>query len=162
MSSSKRANGEGSIYPYRNGFAAYAWVETPEGMRKRKYVYGKTRDVVHTKWLNLLRRAATRPIATLTPRLREYLAYWLDQVVRTTLKPKTAETYATHVRLHIVPGLGEKRLESSRSATSGGGSTSWASSVNVAPRARTPRAPQSCSVAAPSACAAANTCLAAR
>lgn len=111
MSSSKRANGEGSIYPYRNGFAAYAWVETPEGMRKRKYVYGKTRDVVHTKWLNLLRRAATRPIATLTPRLREYLAYWLDQVVRTTLKPKTAETYATHVRLHIVPGLGEKRLD---------------------------------------------------
>jgi len=49
MSSSKRANREGSIYPYRNGFAAYAWVDTPDGKRKRKYVYGKTRDVVHTK-----------------------------------------------------------------------------------------------------------------
>ena len=42
MSSSKRANGEGSIYPYRNGFAAYAWVNTPDGKRKRKYVYGNT------------------------------------------------------------------------------------------------------------------------
>jgi integrase len=111
LSSSKRANGEGSIYPFRNGFAAYAWVNTPDDRRKRKYVYGKTRDVVHTKWLTLLRQAATRPVATQTPKLKEYLAYWLDQVVRTSLKPKTAETYAMHVRLYIVPGLGEKRLE---------------------------------------------------
>ena len=34
--SGKRGNGEGSIYPYRNGFAAYVWVDTPEGKRKRK------------------------------------------------------------------------------------------------------------------------------
>jgi hypothetical protein len=33
-----RANGEGSIFPYRNGYAAYAWVTTPGGARKRKYV----------------------------------------------------------------------------------------------------------------------------
>ena len=111
MSSSKRANGEGSIYPFRNGFAAYAWVNTPDGKRKRKYVYGKTRDVVHSKWLTLLRQAAARPVATQTPKLKEYLAYWLDQVVRTSLKPKTAETYAMHVRLYIAPGLGEKRLD---------------------------------------------------
>jgi Phage integrase, N-terminal SAM-like domain len=111
MSSSKRANREGSIYPHRNGFAAYAWVSTPDGKRKRKYVYGKTRDVVHTKWLTLLQQAAARPVATRTPKLKEYLTYWLDQVVRTSLKPKTAETYAMHVRLYIIPGLGEKRLD---------------------------------------------------
>ena len=29
--SGKRGNGEGSIYPYRSGFAAYAWVTPPEG-----------------------------------------------------------------------------------------------------------------------------------
>ncbi len=34
--SGKRGNGEGSIYPYRNGYAAYAWVTTLEGGRKRK------------------------------------------------------------------------------------------------------------------------------
>jgi hypothetical protein len=28
-----RANGEGSIYPYRNGFAAYVWVDRPDGTR---------------------------------------------------------------------------------------------------------------------------------
>ena len=26
-----RGNGEGSIFPYRTGYAAYAWVITPEG-----------------------------------------------------------------------------------------------------------------------------------
>jgi hypothetical protein len=44
-----RANGEGSIYPFRNGFAAYAWVTTPAGERKRKYVYGPDRETVHRK-----------------------------------------------------------------------------------------------------------------
>ena len=31
----KRRNGEGSIFPYRNGFAAYAWVTKPDGRRGR-------------------------------------------------------------------------------------------------------------------------------
>jgi hypothetical protein len=39
----KRHNGEGSIYPYRNGFSAHVWITTPEGRRQRKSVYGKTR-----------------------------------------------------------------------------------------------------------------------
>jgi hypothetical protein len=107
MSSSKRANGEGSIYPFRNGFAAYAWVNTPDGKRKRKYVYGKTRDVVHSKWLARPRQAAARPVATLTPKLREYLTYWLDQVVGNSLKPKTADQWALRLR---DPGPGIPRL----------------------------------------------------
>ena len=48
-----RANGEGSIYPYRNGYSAYVWVTTPSGERKRRYVYSQTRDEVHEKWLKL-------------------------------------------------------------------------------------------------------------
>jgi integrase len=31
MASRARANGEGSIYPHRNGFAAYVWVTKPDG-----------------------------------------------------------------------------------------------------------------------------------
>ena len=26
----RRANGEGSIFPYRNGYAAYVWVTKPD------------------------------------------------------------------------------------------------------------------------------------
>jgi hypothetical protein len=31
----KRANGEGSIFPYRTGHAAYVWVTQPDGSRRR-------------------------------------------------------------------------------------------------------------------------------
>ena len=37
MTGRARANGEGSIFPYRNGYAAYTWVRTPDGLRKKKW-----------------------------------------------------------------------------------------------------------------------------
>ncbi|WP_460068081.1 N-terminal phage integrase SAM-like domain-containing protein [Streptomyces sp. YKOK-I1] len=109
--SGKRGNGEGSIYPYRNGYAAYVWVTTPEGNRKRKYVYGQTRTEVHEKWLKLHSEAKKGPVATNTSVLAQYLAYWLKEVVEPNLRPLTAATYETTVRLHIVPFLGSKRLD---------------------------------------------------
>jgi integrase len=109
--SGKRGNGEGSIYPYRNGFAAYVWVTTPDGRRKRKYVYGQTRTAVHEKWVKLHAESKKGPVATTVPTLERYLAYWLREVVEPNLKPLTAATYETTVRLHIVPYLGVKRLD---------------------------------------------------
>jgi integrase len=106
-----RANGEGSIFPYRNGYGAYVWVSKPGGLRGRKYIYGKTREIVHGKWLDLHRRAREGPVATSSPTLAEYLEYWLREIVTPNLRPKTTETYAMHVRLYIEPGLGKKRLD---------------------------------------------------
>ena len=57
----KRRNGECSIFPYRSGYAAYTWVTTPEGDRKRKWVYGKTHEEVHAKWIKLQTQAAEGP-----------------------------------------------------------------------------------------------------
>lgn len=105
-----RANGEGSIFPYRNGYAAYAWVITPEGRRRKKWVYGKTRDAVHTKWIKLLQDAGHGPIATKTPTLGEYLDYWLREIVTPNLAPKTVDNYHRFVRLYIRPALGGKNL----------------------------------------------------
>jgi integrase len=106
-----RANGEGSIFPYRNGFAAYSWVTTPTGRRQRKYVYGRTRDAVHEKWIKLQNEARQRPIATRSPSVAEYLEYWLDQVVRPNLAPATVAKYEMFARLYIVPVLGKRRLD---------------------------------------------------
>lgn len=106
-----RANGEGSIYPYRNGYAAYAWGTRPDGRRARKYVYGQTRDVVHDKWIKLQQRAVSGPVPTSVPTLAAYLSYWIDEVVKPGLKAKPAETYAMHVRLYLTPGLGAKRID---------------------------------------------------
>ena len=111
MTARARANGEGSIYAYRNGYAAYAWVTTPAGLRQRKYVYGQTRDVVHAKWLDLHRQAGQGPVATRVPALDAYLTYWLTEIVRPNLAPATASSYEMFARLYISPGLGDRRLD---------------------------------------------------
>ena len=64
---SRIADGEGSIFPYRNGFAAYVWITTPSGKRQRKYVYGRTREIVHGRWVELTRKSAHGPVVTKVP-----------------------------------------------------------------------------------------------
>jgi integrase len=105
-----RANGEGSIYPYKGGFAAYAWVDTPDGKRKRKYVYGQTRDEVHDKWIKLHAAAQKGPVATKTPLLGDFLDEWLSDVVKPNSAPLTYVTHESAVRLYISPHLGKKPL----------------------------------------------------
>jgi integrase len=106
-----RANGEGSIYPYKNGYAAYVWVTTPTGDAARKYVYGKTREIVHDKWIKLQAKASAAPVPTKTPTLAQYLARWLADVVQPNLEPATYAYYELMVRRYIVPAFGAKRID---------------------------------------------------
>ncbi|MFE1253421.1 site-specific integrase [Streptomyces fungicidicus] len=109
--SGKRGNGEGSIYPYKNGYAAYVWVTKPDGKRARKYAYGKTREEVHEKWLALHTEAKRGPVATRHRTVAVFLSYWLDSVVRPNLAPLSYVSYEGSVRLYIVPHIGAKRLD---------------------------------------------------
>jgi integrase len=112
MTAHTRARGEGSIYPYRNGrYAAYVWVTTPGGERRRKYVYGDSRQQAHARWIELHHTAAWHPVATRSPRLSDYLAWWLREVVAPFAKPKTTETYTAIIARYISPYLGQKRLD---------------------------------------------------
>src|SRR3712207_9551023 len=58
-----RANGEGSLFAYRNGYAAYVWVTTPVGTRERKWIYGQERDELHGRWIDLQKQAKSGPVA---------------------------------------------------------------------------------------------------
>jgi integrase len=111
MAGKARADGEGSIYPYRNGFCAYVWVDTPGGEKKRKYVYGKTREDVHAKWLKLHQEAKQGPVSTRVPKLAPYLHYWLEEVIKPNRAPKTYVNYEVFTRLYINPFLGGRRLD---------------------------------------------------
>lgn len=107
----RRHNGEGSIFPYRNGYAAYVWVTTPAGRKQRSYVYGKTRELVHDKWVALAQQAARGPVLTKVPTVGQYLWRWLSETVAPNLAPLTFATYESHVRHYIEPGVGSIRLD---------------------------------------------------
>ena len=135
---SRRANGEGSIFPYRNGFAAYVWITTPSGKRQRKYVYGRTREIVHSRWVELTRKAARGPVVTKVPTVGEFLHRWLEDTVAPNLAPLTYATYESHAQNYIEPGLGALRLDRLRVADVQGGSIAWPHNANAARRERTP------------------------
>jgi hypothetical protein len=106
VSKRSRHNGEGSIFPYRNGFAAYVWVTKPDGTRDRKWVYGKERDEVHAKWLKLHQQANDGPVATTSTTVGKFAAYWLEEIVKPNLAPGTYITYEVS-ELHRARAGGE-------------------------------------------------------
>lgn len=108
---SKRGNHEGSLYPVAGGWRGYVWCSRPDGTRYRKYVKRVTHDEAR-RALDKLRDDASRgPVGSDVPKLGEFLAYWLKDIVEPNLAPKTYEKYEAFSRLHINPHLGGKRLD---------------------------------------------------
>jgi len=107
----KRGNGEGSIYPVEGAYRGYVWVTGTDGIRRRKYVKGRTYEETRDAWLALHTRARAGPVAAAVPTVAQHFAYWLAKVVEPNLAPKTYEKYEMFSRLYIVPGLGTKRLD---------------------------------------------------
>src|SRR5438093_192040 len=108
-----RANGDGSFYQTKDGlWRGVAYVRTPTGEVKRKYVSSKDRDEAHGKWVTLVGKAnSSQPVNVSSQRLDAYLAYWLEEVVKPWRKHNTYAMYETFVRLYIVPELGAKRID---------------------------------------------------
>jgi integrase len=108
---SKRGNSEGSLYQSSGGWRGYVWCTRPDGTRYRKYVRGKTYDEARQNWVKLRDRASRGPVSSGIPRLDEFLAYWLKEIVEPNLAPKTYEKYEMFSRLHIIPYFGGKSLD---------------------------------------------------
>jgi integrase len=108
---SRRRNGEGSIYPVPGGYRGYVWCTSPDGSRYRKYVKGKTYEATRQVWFKLRDEAGHGPVSSDVPKLSDFLSYWLKEIVQPNLAPKTYQTYELFVRLHIVPHLGNRRLD---------------------------------------------------
>jgi integrase len=110
----KRGNGEGSITRHKKSglFMARYTVEMPDGLRKRKTIYGKEREEVADKLIEALsNRNKGLVFDADNLRLGEYLGRWLIDSVRDTVRPTTFERYEQVVRLHINPVLGNVKLK---------------------------------------------------
>ncbi len=108
----RRANGEGTIYRRKDGrYEAALWVLTTSGAQKRIRRYGDTRAEAHEKLVVAKLEAQNGvPVPDRMPRLGDYLDYWLEEVVRPSLRRTTYSRYELSIRRHIKPELGKYQL----------------------------------------------------
>ena len=111
--SRKRGNGEGTIHRRKGGgWCAQYTVYTLKG-RKRKTLYGKTRQEVAAKLAKALsdrEDGIVLDAGSLT--VEEYLDRWLRDSVKGTVKETTYANYSYITRVHISPALGYMQLKS--------------------------------------------------
>ncbi|MFI1335666.1 N-terminal phage integrase SAM-like domain-containing protein [Streptomyces sp. NPDC020845] len=108
----RNVDGEGTIVQRKGGrWHAAAYVLTPDGTYKRRFVYGKTWDEVHDKLTRLKADSQSGiPIVTSKLSLCDFLTYWLTNVARIKVRPTTYAAYESLVRNYLAPGLGKKKL----------------------------------------------------
>jgi integrase len=108
----RRGNSEGSIYRRKDGrWVGQYTTHTADGP-KLQYLYGKTRQAVAAKLTKAMAErdaGLTFDIGNLT--VGEYLPRWLEDSVKSNVRPRTLDNYRMHVRHHIVPALGRIKLK---------------------------------------------------
>lgn len=108
----KRGQHEGNIYHRADGrWEGRLRVGYRNGKRARRSVFGKTRAEAVSK-LRAIISAHEQGTLEASARLTvgQFLAQWLAESARPTLRPRTFTTYAQVVRSHIEPGLGRLPL----------------------------------------------------
>jgi integrase len=108
----RAANGMGTIVKRKDGrYQAAVYVLTSTGTKERKYVYGKDREEVNDKRVELLEnnRKGVPSVAS-SMKLGDYLDYWLENVVRVERGASTYSGYEIVVRRYIKKHLGSRKL----------------------------------------------------
>jgi len=105
----RRGHGEGSITQRKDG----RWMAALTlDNHKRKYFYSNTRKEVQDKLNKALYEQKQGTLATGPQQtLAAYLEKWLEYVVKLTLEPNTYQQYRSVVRYHLVPALGQIKLQ---------------------------------------------------
>ena len=112
-----RGNGEGDVYPRKDkdgkvvGYRGAYWVHTAEGP-KRRFVSGKTKTEARAALRQARGDAADGLVfeaGALT--LGAYMARWLSDSVRDTVRQGSFVRYEQITRLHVTPALGGLRLK---------------------------------------------------
>lgn len=113
---SRQPNRRPKIRPYGNRWRMDVTVGTkPDGSLDRRKITGKTAAIVAEKYEKLasqLTQGHVPEIGT-APTVAEWLAHWLEKVVKSQRKYKTYRAYQPIVHLHLIPRLGHWRISGS-------------------------------------------------
>lgn len=109
----KRANGEGTIYQRKDGrWVAQITYVANDGQKKRKTFYGTQQQEVVEKMRKFIadieRSEVIEPNKLTTA---QWLKEWLTVYKMPHIRPKTYEQYESAIRVHIIPYVGEIKLQ---------------------------------------------------
>ena len=112
----RRGAGEGSIYQSADGrWRAVADLGIVEGKRLRKYISGATRGEALRKLREAQRAAEAGVIGDGRATVADLAEWWLSAVVPGQVEsPITLDHYRSIVEQHVIPGLGNVRLDQLR------------------------------------------------
>lgn len=119
MARKKRADGEGSIYRAGDGWMASISLgsrtvledgETRQQRMRRSKRFKLRREAA--KWLAGQQTERDRGTLVIdeSQTVGEFLDRWLEETVARKVRPRTYESYESHVRVHIKPDLGSIKL----------------------------------------------------
>jgi len=114
MASTKRSDGEGSIYyeEARDRWVGVLVVGWRDGKPVRKKVVGKSKAGAASKLRQLREDIMGRRLpAGKSPTVEAWMTYWLREIVANRNKASTAAAYGTYVNRYIVPLLGSHKLD---------------------------------------------------
>lgn len=110
----RRDRGSGGIHKRADGtWEGRVELEPgPNGARRRKSVYGKTKAECQQKIKALLQQQE-QGMNIDTPRqtVKQFLAYWLEETVKRRRKHNTYLFYEQKTRLYIIPAIGHIHLD---------------------------------------------------
>ncbi|NAZ74942.1 tyrosine-type recombinase/integrase [Kineococcus sp. T13] len=114
---SKRANGEGTLFKRKDGSwqGAVSYIDDT-GARKRWTVYGKTQAEARTKLREARERLdAGHPVKDTAMTVGTWLQQWMSgALVASDRSQSTKDLYTTIARVHLVPTIGQRRLDQLR------------------------------------------------
>ncbi len=108
----RRGVNEGAIRERKDGrWEARVLVTRPDGRRARRSLLGRTRAAVRDKLQAALRGEANGvPLPAQRVTVGAFLDQWLRDSARPSVRPRTYVSYASVVRVHLAPGLGQLPL----------------------------------------------------
>ena len=96
----KRNNGEGSVFKRSDGkWCACCYVQGPDGVPKRKYMYASTQKEAKQKLKELKALNDIDPDAHMT--LEQWMYTWLDRYKKDMVKRTTYDSYLLNVETHV-------------------------------------------------------------